>query len=72
MHDKIDINSDADVIIGVDDKQIRQRADLVNYIDSKSVGDTVTLKIIREGIIRNMEATLAKSSANQTSVSTLA
>jgi S1-C subfamily serine protease len=72
MHDKIDINSDADVIIGVDDKQIRQRADLINYIDSKSIGDTVTLKIIREGIIRNVEATLAKSSANQTSVSTSA
>lgn len=71
VYDTIDINSDADVIIGADDKQIRQRADLVNYIDSKSVGDTITLKLIRDGIIRNVDVQLAELS-NQTSISSSA
>ena len=56
--DDTGINSDADVIIGVDDRQIRLQADLLNYIDSKSVGDTLSIKILRNGNIQNIQVQL--------------
>ena len=47
------INSDADIILGVDDLRVRGLADLLTYIDSKSVGDHVVLSGIRNGIPGN-------------------
>ena len=42
-------NSDADIIVAVDDKPIRERSDLINYIDGKkSPGDTIKLTAVRE------------------------
>lgn len=54
-----DINTDADVIIGVDAQQIRKTDDIINYIDSKSVGETVVLKVLRNSNIQNIEVKLA-------------
>ena len=42
-----DLNSDADIIIGIDGKQIKDASDLVNYIDSKSPGNSVVLHLFR-------------------------
>jgi S1-C subfamily serine protease len=43
------INSDADVILSADNKKIRGLADLLSYIDTKSVGDTIVLSGVRSG-----------------------
>ena len=44
------INSDADIILGVDKLRVRGLSDLLTYIDTKSVGDSVTLSGIRNGV----------------------
>lgn len=44
------INSDADIILGIDNLRVRGLGDLLSYIDHKSVGDSVVLSGIRDGI----------------------
>lgn len=44
------INSDADIILGVDNLRVRGLSDLLTYIDTKSVGDSVVLSGIRNGV----------------------
>jgi S1-C subfamily serine protease len=39
----------ADFIVAVDGKKVRTFDDLLSYVESKKAGDTVTLKVIREG-----------------------
>lgn len=55
---QVPIRLDADVIIGVDGRQINRAAELINYVDSKNIGDTITLKIIRNDVIHNVDLTL--------------
>jgi S1-C subfamily serine protease len=43
------INSDADIIRGIDNKDIRGLDDIVNYVDTKKVGDTIVIRGIRGG-----------------------
>ena len=38
-----------DVIVGVDGKKINTAPDLTNILDEKTIGDSVTLDIIRSG-----------------------
>ncbi|MBZ4642492.1 MAG: serine protease Do [Deferribacteres bacterium] len=38
-----------DIILAVDDKKLEDHKELINIIGSKSPGDTVTLKILRDG-----------------------
>ncbi len=40
---------EGDVIIGIDETQIKTMSELVNYIGEKNPGDKVTLKVIRDG-----------------------
>jgi S1-C subfamily serine protease len=48
-----------DVIIGIDDDVVRQFDDLLSYLSRKGdVGQTVTLTIIRDNEIQNLEVTL--------------
>jgi S1-C subfamily serine protease len=54
------MNSDADIIIGIDDKQVRQQADLLNYVNTKSVGDQITLTIIKNKVVHNVNLTLTE------------
>jgi serine protease Do len=42
------LNYDADIITGIDNIIIRERSDLINYVDSKSPGDDVKLRILRD------------------------
>jgi S1-C subfamily serine protease len=54
------MNSDADIIIGINDKQVRQQADLLNYVNTKSVGDQITLTIIKNKVVHNVNLTLTE------------
>ena len=48
-----------DVIIGIDDKPIRKIDDLLSYLDrEKKVGENVTLSIVRNGQIQEIDLTL--------------
>jgi S1-C subfamily serine protease len=39
-----------DVIIGIDNKPVKKIDDLLSYVDSKYVNDTITLKVLRDGM----------------------
>ena len=39
----------ADVIVSIDGKPIKNYNDLANFLESKKVGDTVQVKVIRDG-----------------------
>jgi S1-C subfamily serine protease len=54
----VQINSDADIIVGIDGKQVRKTDDIINYIDSKSVGDTVMVKVMRAGAEKDIAVKL--------------
>src|SRR5919112_140717 len=54
------LNSHSDVIVGIDNKQIRKMDDIINYIDTKSVGDSVVLKVLRNGTIQNIDVKLTE------------
>lgn len=48
-----------DVIVGVDDVEVRRLIDAIVYIErNKKPGDTVSFKIIREGELLNLDLTL--------------
>lgn len=62
-----------DIILGVDKIPVRRLGDMLNYIDTKSVGDKLVLRILRNGSIQDINIQLAErpqisnssSSANQ-------
>ena len=52
-------NNDADIILGIDNKPVRTMDDIINNIElSKSVGDTVILKVLRHGNIHDINIKL--------------
>src|SRR5687768_1789800 len=54
------INSNGDIIIAIDDKEVRKIDDILTYLErEKEVGDTVTLKILRNDKLENVEIVLA-------------
>jgi S1-C subfamily serine protease len=54
------INSDGDIIVAIDDKEVRKIDDILTYLErEKEVGDTVTLKILRNDKLENVEIVLA-------------
>ena len=54
------IDSDGDIIVAIDDKEVRKIDDILTYLErEKQVGDTVTLKILRNNQIENVEIVLA-------------
>jgi serine protease Do len=54
-----EIELGGDVIISADGKPVSNISELTNYIQSKSVGDKVTLGIIRDGQPKEITLTLA-------------
>jgi S1-C subfamily serine protease len=54
-----DVNTDADIIIGIDSQQVRKIDDIINYIDTKYVGQAVVLKVLRKGNTENIDVNLA-------------
>src|SRR5919107_1413529 len=54
------IDSDGDIIVAIDDKEVRKIDDILTYLErEKEVGDTVTLKILRNDKLENVEIVLA-------------
>jgi S1-C subfamily serine protease len=51
--------SKADLIIAVDGRSVRTLDDLLSYVESKKVGEKVTLRVIREGKEMDISLTLA-------------
>jgi len=49
----------ADVIIQVDDVTVKEADDVVEYVQKKKVGDTITLKVVRGSETLTLTATLA-------------
>jgi S1-C subfamily serine protease len=48
-----------DIITGIDNKQVRKLEDILNYLqEEKSVGNKITLKILRDGQTRNFDLIL--------------
>ena len=55
-----------DIIIGIDNNQVRKLEDVLNYLqEEKSVGDKITLKILRNGHASNFDLILEER-PNQT------
>lgn len=54
-----------DVIIKIDDRNIRNQQDVVEYIQSKKIGDSVVITVIREGKVMIKTLNLDDSSANK-------
>jgi S1-C subfamily serine protease len=53
------IDSDGDIIVAIDDKEVRKIDDILTYLErEKEVGDTVTLKILRNDKLENVEIVL--------------
>ena len=51
-------NGTGDVIVAIDGKDMKTFDDLANYVDSKSIGDKITLKVHRDGKDTDLTATL--------------
>jgi S1-C subfamily serine protease len=56
--------SGGDVITAIDGKSVAGVPDLSTYINTKNVGDSVTLSIIRDGSSQSVEVTLGAKPAN--------
>ena len=53
------IDSDGDIIVAIDDKEVRKIDDILTYLErEKQVGDTVTLKVLRNDKLENVEIVL--------------
>jgi serine protease Do len=44
-----DINLGGDIVVGIDENAVSSIQDIESYLDSKKVGDTVQIQVIREG-----------------------
>ncbi len=51
-------NADADIIVGIDSKPVTKMDDILELMNGKSIGDTIVLKILRNGEIQNTNVTL--------------
>ncbi|HYN87779.1 MAG TPA: trypsin-like peptidase domain-containing protein, partial [Ardenticatenaceae bacterium] len=54
----VDIQVGGDVIVGIDEVEVESFEDLINYLDTKRVGDTVTLRVFREGETLEVDVTV--------------
>lgn len=52
------VRSGGDVIVGIDGQLVRQFDDVINYLDTRRVGDVITLSIIRDGEPLELPVTL--------------
>ena len=62
------IDSDGDIIVAIDDKEVRKIDDILTYLErEKEVGDTVTLKILRNNQIENVKIVLGPRGSEEES-----
>lgn len=58
LGNNVTVNSDADIIVGIDNKPVNSMNDMSNYIASKSVMDTIVLNVLRNGTLQNVNVHL--------------
>lgn len=62
------IDSDGDIIVAIDDKEVRKIDDILTYLErEKEVGDTVTLKILKNNQLEDVEIVLGPRVAEEES-----
>jgi hypothetical protein len=61
-----DINLGGDIVVGIDEKVVNTIQDIQSYLDTKKVGDTVQLQVIREGQEITIPLKLGKIQSDQT------
>jgi S1-C subfamily serine protease len=54
-----------DIIYGIDGKQMRKMQDIIAYVDGKTVGDTISFQILRNGLMKKIDLTLSARPSNQ-------
>jgi len=47
-----------DIIVGIDDQPVGGMDDLITYLESREVGDEVTLTVVRDGVEQTLRVTL--------------
>lgn len=52
------VGQTGDIILAIDGHPLKRFADIINYIESKSVGDNIGVKLLRNGTIMNMNIIL--------------
>ncbi len=63
------IDSDGDIIVAIDDKEVRKIDDILTYLErEKEVGDTVTLKILKNNQLEDVEIVLGPRVSEESSV----
>jgi S1-C subfamily serine protease len=60
MGDETVVNADSDIIIGIDSKPVNGFKDILNYIHDRAIGDTINLKVLRNGDIHSANVTLTE------------
>ena len=53
-----------DIIYGIDGKQMRKMSDIIAYVDGKTVGDTISFQILRNGLMKKIDLTLSARPSN--------
>jgi serine protease Do len=62
----INVMGGGDIIVAIDDRPVKRFEDVVNYLASDtSVGDVVTLTILRDGQQMTIDVTLQERPPNQ-------
>jgi S1-C subfamily serine protease len=61
-----DINLGGDIVVGIDEKVVNTIQDIQAYLDTKTVGETVQLQIMREGQEITIPLKLGKIQSDQT------
>ena len=49
-----------DVVVSIDDKAVKSMDEITDYKLTKKVGDTITIKVFRDGIYKDLKLTLAE------------
>lgn len=60
LGNKTFVNADSDIIIGIDAKPVNGFKDISNYIYDRTAGDTINLKVFRNGDIHTANVTLTE------------
>lgn len=56
--------SQADLIVGVDSREIKALDELLDYVETKKPGSVVNVQVVRKGMKTSIPVTLGKSQAN--------
>ena len=58
------MTTDGDIIVAIDDAAVQEMDDLIVYLAEKSVGQRVTLTVLRNGRRQSIQVTLGERPAS--------